>query len=234
VSTALETILARNVALALAVSTAACAEAKKPDTLSLLSTLESMRPVVTCLGEAKQNDSKATEMCASNGGITLSRSNGEFPNLNDLKLQFLAIWMHLDRYPGRRMSTADFDSALDFARCIETASFADPDFSSKTEHGVAAARTRADAACREHPLSLMQVSPKAAGSEMPIENAAQVLLARSISGLSLNYALEANGWMTDAMRPCVRYLDGRPPSRGCKGKPQLKAFPPPPPPSMNR
>jgi hypothetical protein len=230
----LKAISVQAIILIFALGTSACAEAKKPDIVSLIPILEAMRPVMTCIGEAKQGDSKAAEVCAKNGGIALTSGTSEPPNLNDLKLQFVATWLYFDQDPARRMSIADFDGALDFAQCIEKTAFADPAFSSRTERGVAAARIRADAACREHPLSMMRVSPELVSSGKTIENAAQIMLARSLSGLSLNYALETNGLITDAMRPCVRYSDGRPPSRGCMGKPQSEAFSPPPSPSTNR
>jgi hypothetical protein len=227
VNIALKPLLVGTCVVALALGTAACAEARKPDRISLLPTLEAMRPVVACLREAKQSDGKAAEVCASSGDISLTNSTGEPSNLNDHKLRIVVTWMFLDRDPARRMSVADFDQALDFARCIEKAAVSDRDFSSKTERGVAAARVRANVACRGHPLSMMQVSPELATSGKPIENAAQIMLAGSLSGLSLNYALEANGWKTNAMRPCIRYGDGRPPSPGCAGKPEGRPSPPP-------
>jgi hypothetical protein len=220
----------RTIILTLALGATACAEAKKPDRASLLPTFEAMKPVVVCLGNTKPGDNRAAETCASNGGITLAQSKSDPPTLNDFKLQAVVTWLFLDRDPARRMSATDFDQALDFARCVETAAFADRDFSSRTERGVAAAQIRAEAACREHPLSMMRVSPEAAASGKPIESAAQMMVAKTFSGMSLTYALEANGLMTDAMRPCVRYLDGRPPSRGCKGKPQPTVTQPPAPP----
>lgn len=210
-----------------------CAEAKKVDRVSLLPTLAAMRPIIMCLTKASPGDQRAAEDCATAGGIVLTPSTSEPPTINDLRAQLVGMWLYLDRNPARRISVADFDQALDFARCIKSAAFADPSFSSRTERGVAVARLRADAACREHPLSIKHLSPEVVASGKPIENAVQIMLARALSGFAVKYALEANGLITDAMRPCVRYLDGRPPSRGCKGKSQGRIYPPPPaPPSI--
>ena len=207
--------------------TTGCAEAKSTQRISLLPALEAMRPVVACLVEAKPGDSGAAKACATGNGIALQKSMRELPTLDDLKLQVIGMWLFLNQDPARRTSVSDFDQAIEFARCIESAAFAEKSFFSKTERGVAVARVNADAACRDHPLSMMRISPESAASGKPIDNAAQIMLARVVSGMAISYALEANGLMTDAMRPCVRYLDGRPPSPGCKGKPQGR--PPPPP-----
>ena len=54
-----------------------------------------------------------------------------------------------------------------------------------------------------------------------------MMFASGVANMALNYALEANGWFPDEMRPCFRYGDGRPPSIGCAGKPEPRVPPPP-------
>ena len=216
----------------LTLACSSCAEAKNPERLSLLPTLENMKPVIVCLTKAQPNDKGASEQCARNGGIALTDRISEPPTLNDIKLQLIGLWMYVDRDPVHRISISDFDQVVDYARCIETAAYADRGFSSRSENGVGAAQMRAEFACRSHPLSMTAISPQAVASGHPIPNARQMMFARSLAGMSINYALEANGLMTNAMRPCIRYLDGRPPSRGCAGKSEGR--PPAPPPSYNR
>jgi|GEM_PF-1940755 len=203
---------------------AACAEAKEPSKPSLLDDLPQLAPVIACIDAAPLDDEAALRACVERTGLPLKDIAHEPKSLNDFKANVLILWIVTNRGADRQKNTASFAEAIDYARCVEKFAYSDKEFSSRTEKGVAAVRARAELHCKDHPLSL-RGAYRREGTLPP--RTAVMMFASGVANMALNYALEANGWFPDEMRPCFRYGDGRPPSAGCAGKPEPRIPPPP-------
>ena len=191
---------------------------------SLLPALSSMAPVMACI-EAVSHDTKITlASCAREAGISIDKVEREPESPADFKQQVIFAWLMFNGDPSRPKKAESFARAIDYAQCIESAAYSNPEFSSLTRTGVEETRIRAELACKDHPLSIRNLNPNAV--TLPPDMADR-MFARSVANLAFAYALKANGWFPNEMRPCIRYADGRPPSAGCLGKPEQR--PPPPP-----
>lgn len=203
---------------------ASCAQAKDEPRPSLVPELLRMAPVIACIDAAPRDAWDAITACAKRAGIPVDVNQSEPETATDFKQRAVLTWLMLNRGPNRPLNQETFAKAVDYAKCVETAAYADVQFSSRTRKGVEEARLHADLACKDHPLSLRGLDANGATAAPDL---AGRLVANSLANLTLMFALKANGWFPDEMRPCVRYLDGRPPSAGCTGK--SEAQPPPPP-----
>lgn len=203
---------------------ASCAQAEDPPRPSLLPELSNMAPVFGCIDAARRDAEAELAACAEQAGIPMDRDEPEPKSLADFKRDVIVFWLMLDRDPSRPLRPESLTKAIDYARCIESAAYSDDAFSSGTRMGVEETRRRAELACKDHPLSIISLNPNAANLPPDI---AERLFANSVANLAFTYALKANGWFPNEMRPCFRYLDGRPPSPGCAGKPEPRAPPPP-------
>jgi hypothetical protein len=143
------------------------------------------------------------------------------------------MWAGLGRGGTAHLSSENFDSAIDYASCVEKATHALRGLKGKPEDAIGRGRAKADLACANHLLSIYSIAKRYPGilkdemQDVPQEEMKAHILASLFAGMAYNYVIEANGWVLDKMRPCVRYLDGRPPSAGCAGEPELRAPPPP-------
>lgn len=203
---------------------ASCTQAEESSRPSILPTLTAMEPVLACIDGALLDPSPKLNECFEKAGISLVRPSNEPKTAADFKSLVIGFWLQLDRDPNHPLRIESFPKGLDYAACVETAAYADKAFSSRTEKGVWEAQSRAEDACKSHPLSIRGLKPDEAAATADI---ADRLYAKALANLAMTYALEANGWYPDEMRPCIRYLDGRPPSAGCAGKPEPHAPPPP-------
>lgn len=202
---------------------ASCARAKEPARPSFLPTLSSMTPVIGCVDNASPEDKAAIKACLQQEKIDLPHV-GDPETKADFEGAVVLGWLMLDRDPKKPLTPASFQKAIDYARCIETAAYRDAAFSSRTRRGVEEARHRAELACKSHPMSIFGLDPNTGASSPDV---AERLFANLIGNVAFTYALKANGWFPEEMRPCIRYLDGRPPSAGCAGKPQPPIVAPP-------
>jgi len=202
----------------------ACVQAKERSRPSLLPTLSSMAPVIACIDAAPHDAKAALTACVKEAGIPFDKVEKEPELPADFKQYVILTWLMLDRDPSRPLKPESLTKAIDYARCIESAAYSDDAFSSRTRKGVEETRLRAEFACKDHPLSIRSLNPNAATLPPDI---ADRLFAKSVANLAFTYALKVNGWFPNEMRPCFRYLDGRPPSPGCAGKPEPRAPPPP-------
>lgn len=203
---------------------APCAPAKERSRPSLLPTFSSMEPVISCIDAAPRDAKAALSACVDQAGIPIDKPEMDPESLADFKQHVIVTWLMLDRDPNRPLKPESLTKAIDYARCIESAAYADEAFSSRTRMGVEETRLRAELACKDHPLSIRSLNPNA--TTLPIDIVDR-LFAKSVANFAFTYALKANGWFPSEMRPCFRYLDGRPPSPGCAGKPEQRAPPPP-------
>ena len=205
---------------------ASCGQAKDLPWPSILPELESMQPVFDCIEATPQGANSEIQNCAKKAGIDVDRLPNEPKKADEFKPLIVASWMFFDQDKTKRLSSKSFPSMIDYARCVETNAYADRTFSNRTANGVAEAQQRAEVACMEHPFALSGLSPEKAAA---ISDPRERMLAKLIANIATTYALEINGWYPDELRPCFKYLDGRPPSVGCSLNPQPKMASPPPP-----
>ncbi|MBB4641348.1 hypothetical protein HNQ99_001653 [Rhizorhapis suberifaciens] len=203
---------------------ASCGQAKERSRPSLLPALSSMAPVIACVDAAPRDAKDALTACVSEAGTPIGRVEQEAESLADFRQLVIITWLMLDRDPSRPLKPESLTKMIDYARCIEAAAYSDDAFSSRTRKGVVETRLRAELACKDHPLSIRSLDLNAVTLPPDI---AERLFAKAIANLAFTYALKANGWFPNEMRPCIRYLDGRPPSAGCAGKPEPRLPPPP-------
>ncbi|WP_157084743.1 hypothetical protein [Sphingomonas pituitosa] len=181
---------------------------------SLLDDLPRLAPAIACLDAAPLDDEAAVRRCVTPTGLRFNDNVAEPRSLGDFEVHAVSMWAAINRGPDRQRNSPLFVEAIGYARCVESAAYADQAFASRTRQGVMAARLRSEIACAEHPLSPRRAAADAGDMRARFSK----LYARLLSALALTYALEANGWFPDEMRECFRYADGRPPSAGCKGK----------------
>lgn len=205
----------------IAVALASSSRAAEPRPPSLLDDMPRIIQVLSCLDRAPLNDKPASLACAEKYHLSLKANTGDPRSLDDYRLLVASFWVVYNRGPDRQQNTAMFSQAVDYARCVEGAAYKDPDFSSRILSRVQTSRENAQLACKDHPLSMHRLDPL--GASLP-PNAVMIGFAKALSNLTFNYALEANGWFPDKMRPCLRYADGRPPSAGCAHE-QLRVEP---------
>ncbi|TXH20216.1 MAG: hypothetical protein E6R00_00695 [Gammaproteobacteria bacterium] len=203
-----------------------CGQAKEPPRPSILPELERMQPVFDCIEATPQGANSEIESCAKKGGIDVNELPREPKKADEFKPLIVATWVFFDQDKTTRLASKNLPSMIDYARCIESNAYADRAFASRTAKGVAEAKFRAETACEGHPLSFRGLKPEQATTA---SDARERMLAKLMAASAINYALEANGWYPDEMRPCIKYLDGRPPSIGCSLNPQPEMASPPPP-----
>jgi hypothetical protein len=226
VTSLLQTRLARLSIFVGGVVLASCGQAKDPSRPSILPELARMQPVFECIEATPQGSTAEIENCAKNAGISVDKLPNEPKKADDFKPLIVATWVFFDQDTTMRLRSKSLPFMIDYARCVETSVYADRTFSNRTKKGVEDARQRADISCINHPLSFMGLKPNEVTAAADVR---ERMIAKLMAATAVNYALEANGWYPDEMRPCIRYLDGRPPSVGCSLNPQPKMTAPPPP-----
>jgi hypothetical protein len=205
---------------------ASCGQAKETARPSILPELARMQPVFDCIEATPQGSTAELENCAKKAGISVNELPNEPKKADDFKPLIIATWVYFDQDKTKRLPAKSLPSMIDYARCIETSVYSDRTFSNRTEKGVIDARQRAEIACIAHPLSLSALKPEHAAT---VSDGRERMLAKLIASTATTFALEANGWFPDEMRPCIRYGDGSPPSIGCSLNPQPGLAPPPAP-----
>jgi hypothetical protein len=206
---------------------ASCGQAKEAPRPSILPELALMQPIFDCIEATPQGANSDIESCAKNAGISVDKLPNEPKKADEFKPLIVASWVFFDQDKTKRLSSKALPLMIEYARCVEVNAYSDRTFSDRTAKGVAEAKQRAEIACMDHPLALSGLNPEKAAT---INDPRERMLARLIANTATTYALEANGWFPDEMRPCIRYLDGRAPSVGCSLNPQTKMASPPPPP----
>ncbi len=205
---------------------ASCGQAMESPRPSILPELARLQPVFDCIEATPQGANSEIESCAKNAGIRVDKLPKEPKKADEFKPLIVASWVYFDHDKTKRLSSKSLPSMIEYARCVETNVYVDRTFSNRTAKGVSEARLRAEIACMEHPLALSGLSPEKAAA---IHDPRERMLAKLIANTATTYALEANGWFPNEMRPCIKYLDGTPPSVGCSLNPQPKMASPPPP-----
>lgn len=200
---------------------------------SLTPSLAELKPAIFCIDAA--SDESGVRECLGREGIA---SDDRWPDqpksAEDFKRQVLLTWATLGRGSTARLSSHHFDSAVDYATCIEEATNALQGLAGEPKKAIGAGMGKAQLTCADQylsPPSLAKRHPGILGGEtgnLPVEEVKAFLLGRIFTAAAYRYVIEANGWVIDEMRPCVRYLDGRPPSASCKGEPEPRAPRPPP------
>lgn len=200
---------------------------------TLIPSLVELKPAILCIDAALDRDD-ALECLASKGIARDYRYPDQPKSTEDFTRQLLVMWASLGQGGAERLSSQHFDSAVDYATCVERAANALQGLKGKPKEAIGAGKARTEQACAGEALSVHSVARRNPGilngdiRDLPQGEAKTYLLARIFAGMTYRYIIEANGWVVDEMRPCVRYLDGRPPSVGCAGEPQLRVPSPPP------
>lgn len=203
-----------------------CADAKEPARPSIIPELAEMQPLFACMESAPLGSKAEAELCAKSAGISINELPNEPKKAAEFKPLIVATWFYFDQDKTKRLSSSSVPSMIEYAKCVETHAYADKAFSSRMKSGVLDAKQRAEFACMAHPLSMLPLNREAAGNTSDMR---ERMLAKLMANAAFNYALEENGWFPNEMRPCIKYLDGRPPSIGCSLNPQPKIKAPPPP-----
>jgi hypothetical protein len=181
---------------------------------SILPEIAQMQPVIDCVISAPSKSE--AQICLEKAGIEDVKSLPADPKtVNEFKTLVLSFWLMLDRDPNRRLTADWLVHSVDYARCVETAAYSNNGFSSRKKRQLEVALEKAEMACSGHPLSYRALDPQ---NFEAATNLQERMFARALANIATKYALEANNWYPEEMRPCIRYLDGRPPSVGCSRK----------------
>ena len=193
------------------VTEASYAMAKQRTRPSILPEIAQMQPVIDCVMSAPSKSD--AQLCLEKAGMEDAKSLPADPKtVNEFKTLVLSFWLMLDRDPNRRLTADWLVRSVDYARCVETAAYSNKGFSSRKKQQLEVALARADTACSSHPLSYRSLDPQ---NFEAATNLQERMFARALANIATKYALEANNWYPEEMRPCIRYLDGRSPSAGC-------------------
>lgn len=199
---------------------------------SLIPSLAELKPAILCI-EAASSESGVRECLNSQGIASDYRFPDQPKSAEDFKQQALITWAVLGRGGTVRLSSRHFDSAIEYATCIEEATNALQGLEGEPKEAIGVGLAKTQLTCADQYLSPPSVAkrhPSMLRGETgnpPEEEMKAFLLGRIFTAAAYRYVIEANGWVVDEMRPCVRYLDGRPPSAGCVGEPEPRAPPPP-------
>jgi hypothetical protein len=147
----------------------------------------------------------------------------------------MAMWTASTNRGSARLSSQQFASAISYATCIERAARALRGLQQQGDprNAIGAGRVKAELACGDQSLSKLSIAKRHPGllqgrSDHPPEDEMKAyMLATIFSGMAYTHVIETSGWVTPNMRPCVRYLDGRPPSASCSNEP-VRRIPSPP------
>jgi len=181
---------------------------------SILPEIAQMQPVIDCVISAPSKSE--AQICLEKAGIEDAKSLPADPKtVNEFKTLVLSFWLMLDRDPNRPLTADWLVRSVDYARCVETAAYSNKGFSSRKKQQVEVALNKAEMACSSHPFSFRALDPRNPGGATNLQ---ERIFARALANIATKYALEANNWYPEEMRPCIRYLDGRPPSVGCSRK----------------
>jgi hypothetical protein len=189
---------------------------------SLIPSLKRLRPVIVCVDENSGENERL--QCGKKIGISKDYRLPDEPKTpSDLTIQAVLTWAALTRGTGEKLSAQQFDEAIEFATCIEQATRTLRSLQSEGDprNAIGAGHAKTQAACADQYFSSQSMASRHPGllrgelKSIPVSELKAQLLATIFAGAAYRYVIEANGWVTDAMRPCVRYLDGRPPSAGC-------------------
>jgi hypothetical protein len=192
-----------------------------PSRPSMLDGLSRLAPVVSCLDRAPPGDDKRQEACMNPAGLSFARTGNQLVTLKEFRSNALEYWVTVNAGPDRHRNTRFFTDAIGYARCVETAAYADPDLASRKWTRIYAVQRRAEQACSDHPLAPRGVMPEAG---RPPGTPIGPLFAETLAMINLVYVLQANGWFPPRERACYHLDDGRPPPAGCIGSGEAAAL----------
>lgn len=194
---------------------------------SLLPSLAELKPAIFCIDAAP--DENGVRDCLMKQGITSDYRYPDQPSSSeDFKRQTLLTWATFGRGGAAHLSSSHFASAMEYASCIERATNALKRLEGEPEKAIGLGMAKAEVSCASQPLSVQSVAKRHPSllngqtSDQAREEMKALFLARTFASAAYRYVIEDNGWVTDEMRPCVRYLDGRPPSVGCAREPETR------------
>lgn len=213
--------------------TAAC-ESNAADKPSLVPLLTELKPAIFCV-DAASNETAAIECLRSYGIAGDGKFSDEPRSSDDFAQRVLVTWAGVGRGGTAHLSSQHFNSAISYATCVETATHSLQGLEGELQNAIAVGNAKVVMSCADELLSVPSVVERhpeiLTGKSLNLSQgeAKGFMLARIFAGAAYKYVIEANGWVRDEMRPCVRYLDGRPPSASCANEPRPRVFRPPSP-----
>lgn len=192
-----------------------------------------LKPTILCI-EAASSQSGVFECLGREGVASDYRYPEEPRTAEDFKRQALVMWAGFWRGGATRLSPQNFDLAMKYVACIEDATNALQRLEGEPKEAIGTGQRKAQLKCADQFLSTQSLAKRhpsllTRNPDTPEGEAKAYMLARIFSAAAYRYVIEANGWVTDQMRPCVRHLDGRAPSPSCTEEPGYVAPPPPAP-----
>ncbi len=205
--------------------------AEEPERLSLLPTLNELEPVFLCVDSA--SPSQEVEACV--GSKQLPDIKGaEYPrDLNDFRDNLIGGTALLRLLGGSKsgLTSEMYRRAVGYAKCVEEAAYAQGGAAENTQKAYIWAGVRAHSKCQDEPSSPSRLAESEAN---PSTAAIESSLAQTLGSAAFDYVYEANGWITDEMRPCVTYGYKSEVSPGCKTvNGRVPVAPPPSMPTQN-
>ncbi|MEP2236367.1 MAG: hypothetical protein ABJM58_11265 [Alteripontixanthobacter sp.] len=205
----------------LALPTSACsAEAEPQDQITLLPHVLAMRPIVACIedhvassekdeiwvGGSPQGPAHDREMLrrCSEGHLELNERDIDEQSPGYYQQAIFSSMMFIFGDKHNHLTANDFDSAVDFAKCVESTAFSLPGFSSRNNRGLSVAIRQAELSCSEHPLALKPMQPAEASAP---ENARAIMFANFVSNANLRYILEKMGWSPERKPQVINPLN---------------------------
>lgn len=199
---------------------------------NIVSSFADLKKAILCLETA--SDQSGVRACLASHSVSTDSNPIETPKTpQDYQRQALMMWTAVARNDGSPLSSRHFDLAIEYASCIEDATLSLKSLDGDPRAAIALGWAKARMACQGQFFSTASMAKRhpdllsGVKGNLPASEAKAYLLAGIFSKLTFGYVIETNGWVTEGMRPCVRYLDGRAPSASCAGEPQ--PIPPPPP-----
>ena len=213
------------------IPTSAC-QGKAAIQPGLVRSLNELEPAVSCVDTAL--DKSAAWQCLAHYGVEANYRLPEEPHtVEDFTRMSLVMWATMGSGGSAHLSKELFASAIDYATCVERAADGLGGLSGNADDAISSGQMRVELACASQDLSPQSFAKRhpslLSGTkvDVPADEVKAYFLARIFSGAAYRFVIEANHWVTPEMRPCVRYLDGRPPPPSCAGNPPPIAPPPP-------
>lgn len=186
--------------------------------------LQAILPVFACLDEAPAAPTSLQRVqCLTAAGIAEEalQSDGIAPPAPE---HLLPLAILFGGGEGAQFGLEVQARGLAYARCIEPRAAATTRAAGRSEASYRAAVAAILSPCH----AMLPPDEMLLREDLPQTESATFLLGRAMGNLTIAYHARAGNWFPKALEPCIRYLDGRPPSPGCAGKPIPRAPAPPP------
>lgn len=129
---------------------------------SLIPSLAELKPAIFCIDAAL--DESGVRECLKSQGIASDYRYPDRPSSSqDFKRQALLTWAILGRGGATHLSSHHFDSAMDYASCIEKATNALQGLEGEPKKAIAIGMAKAEVSCAGQPMSPHSVAKRHPG-----------------------------------------------------------------------